>query len=944
MNGGGGVIWGMLIYVLEMLLVSSISMYLLAATKVSCGFRETSDRIRTSSLRIHHNTPEPTALNSPPLPSPGNSHTPTNQRSQGPPLPGFASLPFFPPQSTLNTQLTRSNRGKQHHQQQQQQQQQGRVKQSRTEKAIILSLPDQKSDADSDVLADYVLALLRHEQTQEEVQKLCIEQLDDFLHDHTAQFVKDVFATLGNQSFKGVNSTLTGAPQPQQSQQQQQQSQPQNSRPSISPVVSLSPLVSAGSVADNRAGEIRGIKRERSHFERDREGSSGRDTYSPNTGSARGYKAPRRGGAPSGPGRWNGGNGNGGGGGGHVGGGGPGRGGISGGNAYGHPQGSAEIPFPPPGGPPVPPAIPQFGMPPMPPPGFPWVVPGPGDPMGAYLAAQAAAVAWGGFPPIGKSDEGKKVVKKVGERCKDYDVQGYCMKGDMCPYDHGMNPYVVEGGESSAGADEYDPNNSQLFSADPSTTTQNNHSNNNNKNSSRGHGENRGRGRGRGNRGGGGGNRGGRSELSGTGPSYDRSNTTLVVEHIPDDKLEESAIKAFFSEFGNVLKVDVTPNKQLATVKFERWDMARKAYDSPAPIFDNRFVKVFWYKPNAEQNGTAAVAAAAASKQKEPSPVADEMEIDMEEFKKKQEEAQKAHEAKMLKKKANEEAAKELERRKEELQRMQLEEKRKLEEKLAKKLARSAATSASPPASGPSPAPEDAKAAITAALEAQLRSLEAEAQSLGIEGSDSGAPEYGTYRGRGRGRFPFRARGGYVPRGRGAYVPTYGSYRGRGAFPAARGRGGTLKLDNRTRKVTVSAADLRGGKDEEFRHYLMNTGLEVEGIEPHPEQDDMQIVTFKDRRTAEKFIYTGNDIPNVGEVTLAWFNSASTSNPSPNKSEDPNRMDTTEENNNSTTHPSSSAAASSSSTMHHHHHHHINANDPGDDDVYEDDEGRWLPE
>ena len=39
------------------------------------------------------------------------------------------------------------------------------------------------SDADSDVLADYVLALLRHDQTQEEVQKLCIEQLDDFLHD-----------------------------------------------------------------------------------------------------------------------------------------------------------------------------------------------------------------------------------------------------------------------------------------------------------------------------------------------------------------------------------------------------------------------------------------------------------------------------------------------------------------------------------------------------------------------------------------------------------------------------------------------------------------------------------------------------------------------------------------------------------------------------------------
>ena len=39
------------------------------------------------------------------------------------------------------------------------------------------------SDADSDVLADYVLALLRHEQGEEEVKSLCVEQLDDFLRE-----------------------------------------------------------------------------------------------------------------------------------------------------------------------------------------------------------------------------------------------------------------------------------------------------------------------------------------------------------------------------------------------------------------------------------------------------------------------------------------------------------------------------------------------------------------------------------------------------------------------------------------------------------------------------------------------------------------------------------------------------------------------------------------
>jgi RNA-binding protein 26 len=37
------------------------------------------------------------------------------------------------------------------------------------------------SDADSDVLADYVLALLRHDQGADEVKQLCVDQLDDFL-------------------------------------------------------------------------------------------------------------------------------------------------------------------------------------------------------------------------------------------------------------------------------------------------------------------------------------------------------------------------------------------------------------------------------------------------------------------------------------------------------------------------------------------------------------------------------------------------------------------------------------------------------------------------------------------------------------------------------------------------------------------------------------------
>ena len=40
-----------------------------------------------------------------------------------------------------------------------------------------------RSDADADVLADYVLALLRHQQSEDEVKQMCEDQLLDFLHD-----------------------------------------------------------------------------------------------------------------------------------------------------------------------------------------------------------------------------------------------------------------------------------------------------------------------------------------------------------------------------------------------------------------------------------------------------------------------------------------------------------------------------------------------------------------------------------------------------------------------------------------------------------------------------------------------------------------------------------------------------------------------------------------
>jgi hypothetical protein len=47
----------------------------------------------------------------------------------------------------------------------------------------LLTFAPNSSDADSDVLADYVIALLRHDQPVDEVRKLCDDQLEDFLKD-----------------------------------------------------------------------------------------------------------------------------------------------------------------------------------------------------------------------------------------------------------------------------------------------------------------------------------------------------------------------------------------------------------------------------------------------------------------------------------------------------------------------------------------------------------------------------------------------------------------------------------------------------------------------------------------------------------------------------------------------------------------------------------------
>ncbi|GJC77942.1 putative RNA-binding protein [Colletotrichum liriopes] len=332
-----------------------------------------------------------------------------------------------------------------------------------------------------------------------------------------------------------------------------------------------------------------------------------------------------------------------------------------------------------------------------------------------------------------------------------------------------------------------------------------------------------------------------RASFSAEGPVDDRTKTTIVVENIPEEFFSEEEVRRFFSEFGNIEQVILQPYKRLATVKYDTWDAANAAYRSPKVIFDNRFVRVFWFVDPSEQ--AAARAANASGEDQEP-------EIDLEEFMKKQEEAQRQHEEKMQKKAELDKQRHELEQRQRELLAQHREVQQKLQAKLASK-------------NGDMESAEDGS--LNSALRAQLAALEDEAKLLGLDPSATDEPTtwHASTRGRGRGRGGFAPRGrGFAPRGRGSYR---GGYRGdvHAAYAA-------YSLDNRPKTVSVTGVDFTSSeKDEVLRQYLLGVG-EFTDIHTTPSETE---VTFKDRKTAEKFFYglSKQEIPGIdGQLELSW--------------------------------------------------------------------------
>ncbi|KAK3703888.1 hypothetical protein LTR37_014211 [Vermiconidia calcicola] len=643
-------------------------------------------------------------------------------------------------------------------------------------KWIIKKLED-ISDADSDVLADYVLALAKTDDPESVAKTNCIENLRDFLLDNAEPFVNELFQAIATKSFD----------------------------PSRPPLKPAAPVYQPPKRASAELPRLPNESRKRSYHDWDREdGSNTNGRIQSFQGNDRPVKQLKRGGRGYDQ-----------------------RGGWQSQRPMQQhslsSQHMPQLPSPPPGMPPI----------------------DPNNPMAAFLAMQQAMGFFPGMANGGSPQNGSAFAPPItGQRCRDYDTKGFCAAGASCPYEHGNDPFVIPG-------QEYDPTNAGLFNITPSRVGQVDVS----------QGE-RGRGRGRARGRGGGTFRGGgkRSDFSHIGPNRDSSVTSIVVEQIPEDKCNEQAVRDFFAEFGEIEEVTLQQDRRLAIVKYDSHGAARAAYESPKVVFDNRFVKVYWYKPEKHadlSDGTTQFVATGTKPQDVEMGDDDDDQLDLAEATKRQEEAQRKHDES---KKQREEAAKQKRDVEAKLKEMEAERK-KMAELLAKKTGKAASPTIKVESESGTEENEQTKA-----LKAHLAQLEAEAKSMGLDpddGTTNGFNGYSAYRG--RGGYRGRARG----RGRG-HFPGY-----RGGWAGAGSKGGAvMRLDNRLKTVAVTF--LEGSfntHDEALRQFLLFNSLDSAKITKHSERDDTALISFSQRFEGENFMAAArnSELLHIGKVELSWY-------------------------------------------------------------------------
>ncbi|KAI1109711.1 hypothetical protein F5Y14DRAFT_392883 [Nemania sp. NC0429] len=359
----------------------------------------------------------------------------------------------------------------------------------------------------------------------------------------------------------------------------------------------------------------------------------------------------------------------------------------------------------------------------------------------------------------------------------------------------------------------------------------------------------------------------GRVPFASNGPNHDKNKKTIVVQNIPNENFTEDQVRGYFSQFGNIVEISMQNQNLVATIRFDSWEAANAAWSSPKVIFDNRFVKVFWFKDEGgdETTPNGKPSTNPTNGHVDGDAPATEPDLDLQEFYRKQVEAQKVHDEKLKKRQEIERERLELEERQKELRERQAEAKRELEAKLHLNGTKNGSSSQVEMSAG---GQAKSSSAQTKALRAQLAALEQEADQLGLnpdDNHDDTSPW--ALRGRGRGR-GYRGRGMFASRvSRGGH-----GYSGRGGTVEARHAAyAAYSLDNRPKTIALSGIDFTiPENDEALRQYLFSVG-EFKEVHGAPA---ITHVTFKDRKTAEKFMFgvsAGNSIFGIeGKIEPTW--------------------------------------------------------------------------
>jgi len=409
---------------------------------------------------------------------------------------------------------------------------------------------------------------------------------------------------------------------------------------------------------------------------------------------------------------------------------------------------------------------------------FPGMAPfDPSDPASMMVAMQAMANAMAEFsarmgisyvPPPNMNN-----APRAG-RCHDYDTKGFCAKGSACPYEHGEDRIVVPTEPTVGG---------NPFAMMSQFAVPQHNASNNRREKKRATARNMEKQRGRKVK------NDKRSEFSAFGSPQDPSVTTVVVERIPQEYINEKAIREAFSPFGDIENLQLLPKRRVALVRYAEHDFARKAIQSRQAFFNDRYVRTFWHKSSEFEMADALPQNGDMEEEEEV--------IDPVELQRRIDEAQKAHEEKL---KRIEEAKAQREELDKKISAHAAERKKLRQALREKERLRNGGDDVG--SSGDSELDDD-----DFELRNKLAALEAEAELLGLDPNDPhmGAP-YAGYRGRGR--------GGYRGRGRGAR----GAFRGQYARGGA--RSGVLRLDNRTKSITINIAP-GTEEDEKMRQLVL---------------------------------------------------------------------------------------------------------------------------